>query len=106
MKKELIDLAIFKAMQSTCCYKVSAIGLNSKGDVLGASTNQHRISKLGMGLHAEIALVKRFGRKIRSMIICRVGGGGEIRPINPCPTCQKILDKMGIRVLTVSQNDK
>ena len=106
MNKNLIDTAIRKASQSTCCYRISAIGLNKRGDILGSSTNKHGGQGRGKGRHAEIELIKRYGSKIKIIILCRIGGGGDILPIKPCDNCQKVIDKMGIKVLTVQENDK
>ena len=102
MKQELIDLAISKAKQSICNYKISAIGLNSRGDVIASSTNKHKGCGKGLGLHAEVELIRKYGRKIRSIVLCRVGRSGILRNIHPCPSCQKILDKMNIRVYSIA----
>ena len=106
MNANLIKTAIKKASQSTCTYRISAIGLNKRGDILGSSTNRHGKEGKGKGKHAEIELIKRYGRKIKIIILCRVGGSGDILPIKPCENCQKVIDKMGIKVLTVQENDK
>jgi cytidine deaminase len=101
MNKQTISLAINKALQSSCNYKVSAIGLNIKGDIIGTAVNQHRINRYGGGLHAEINLIKKYGKKIKTIIICRVNKGGDILPIHPCDTCKKILDRMNIDIITI-----
>jgi cytidine deaminase len=103
MNKSIISLAIKKAKQSTCNYLVSAIGLNSHGDIIGTSVNKHHICRYGGGLHAETELIKKHGRKIRTIILCRVNNSGDILPIHPCDTCQKILDRMNINVVTIKR---
>lgn len=98
----ITSYAISKALQSTCVYKISAIGLNRKGDILGSAMNKRNVCRRGMGKHAEIELIKQYGRKIKTIIICRCNNRGEILPIHPCNTCAKIADRMGIKILTVS----
>jgi hypothetical protein len=34
-------------------------------------------------------------------VLLRIGRGGDILPIDPCEKCQKLLDKYGIKVVTV-----
>jgi tRNA(Arg) A34 adenosine deaminase TadA len=103
MNKEIISLAIKKARQSDCNYRVSCIGLNSHGDVIGSSVNKHKDNGKGKGLHAEVELIKKFGRKIRTIIICRCNSQGIILPIHPCDTCKKILDRMNIDIITIKE---
>lgn len=102
MKQELIDLAIKKALQSDCNYLISCIGLNNTGDVIGTSVNKHGENGKGRGRHGEIELIKKYGRKIRTIIICRVNHSGDILPIHPCKNCKKLLDRMGIKIVTIS----
>ena len=94
-------LAKQKANQSPTRYKVSAIGLDHKGNLLGSSFSSFRFSRYGGGLHAEMALLHRYGANIKTMIICRVGRSGEILPIDSCSRCQKVLNKMGIKVIAL-----
>ena len=101
--KSLILKAIKKAnSNSTNRYKVSALGLNSKGELIGSATNSPRFSRYGGGIHAEMALLHRYGTNIKTIIICRVGGNGTPLPIKPCDKCQKVLDKLKIKVLSVA----
>ena len=99
----LIDMARRKAMKSGCMFKVSAIGLDKKGNVLGVVTNAKRLDRYGGGIHAEMNLLHRYGDHVKTIIICRVGGSGNILPIHPCERCKKVLDKLGIKVLRVTE---
>ena len=58
--KEIKHIAITKAKQSFCRYKISAIGLDKHGTILGTSTNRPRIDRKFGGLHAEIVLIRRY----------------------------------------------
>ena len=40
---------------------------------------------------------------IVKILICRVGRSGELRPIKPCDTCQKIADKLGIEIVSIQE---
>lgn len=99
--KHLIPQAIKKAAQSPSKYKISAIGLDDKGQVLGSAFNGLRFERFGGGIHAEMALLARYGKNVRTIILCRVGMAGDLRPIKPCDRCQKTLDKKSIKVITV-----
>ena len=102
-KRELKKLASQKAKQSICTYKVSAIGLNKRGEVIGSATNRFRFpEKRDKGnLHAEIALIHRYGKSLKTIVIGRVGNGGDLLPIHPCENCQAIADEMGIKIFSV-----
>lgn len=95
-----------KAQQSPSKYRISAIALDKKGDVLGSASNQY--SKYGieqsnkfMGVHAERALMERYGKNIKTIIIMRVGRAGAILPVDPCRMCASIANKMGIKIISV-----
>jgi tRNA(Arg) A34 adenosine deaminase TadA len=96
-------LALKKASQSSCRFKVSAIGFNRKGDLIGTAVNQHRISKPGCSIHAEIALIKKMGRNLSTIIICRTNKTGGILPIHPCKTCANIASRYGIVIKTIGE---
>ena len=94
-------LAINKARQSHCRYKISAIGLDKSGNVIGSACNKKRFNYEGGGVHAEMALLRKYGKKIKSMVICRVNKEGNLLKINSCKTCQKTLDNLGIKVYSI-----
>ena len=100
---DIMAFAVKKAKQAPSKFKVSAIGLDYKGNYLGSAYSSTRFLRYGGGLHAEMALLHRYGDKVKTMIICRVGQSGEIRPIEPCERCQKILDKMNIKVYCIKE---
>jgi hypothetical protein len=35
------------------------------------------------------------------ILICRVGKGGNLRPIDPCSNCKKVADKLDIKIETI-----
>jgi cytidine deaminase len=98
MKERLIK----KAKTSICHYKISAIALNKKGDVLGYSMNKPRFTRYGGGKHAEMELIHRYSERIKTIVICRIGKKGILLPIVPCKKCRKIADKLGIVIRGVS----
>lgn len=101
MSPFITDIAIKKASKSVCRYKVSAIGLNKKGDIVGNVSNMPRFAKFNGGLHAEASLIGRYGSKIKTIIICRVNKTGGLLPIKPCDNCQKLADKFGIKIISI-----
>ena len=101
MSDFIIRKAIKKAEQSISTSKISAIGISKNGNIIAMATNRPRFDRYGGGVHAEMELLRRCGNRISTIIICRVGRSGEIRPIDPCPRCKKVLDKMGIKIVTI-----
>ena len=99
--KNILDVAINKAKQSPSKYKISAIGLDHRGKLLGSAFNSPRFGRYGGGLHAEMRLLHRYGTNVKTVIVCRVGLSGDILPIDSCPRCKKVLDKLGIKVLSI-----
>ena len=99
-----------KAMHSPCTYRISGIAFSKKGNVLGYCTNSHSkwqvlektpVGRAGTAEHCERLLIRKFGQRIHTIVICRIGRSGEIRPIDPCKTCQKLAEKYGITIRTI-----
>jgi cytidine deaminase len=85
----IIQRAIKKAEQSTCKMKVAALGFNRDGVCVSAKTNKPRFQRKGGGMHAERLVMEEAKVKgIVKILICRIGKGSELRPIDPCPACQ------------------
>ncbi len=107
----LLQLLKEKASRSDCTYKVSAVAFDKKGNVLGHMTNKHSnwdvlekengLGRAGTAQHAERLLMSRYAGVVKSIIICRVGHSGEIRPISACPACQKVADKLGVKITSI-----
>lgn len=100
------SLLFKKAQQSPSKYRISAIALDKKGDVLGTASNTYskygiELSNKFMGVHAERALMERYKTNIKTIIIMRVGRAGAILPVDPCRVCAGIAKKMGIKIISV-----
>ena len=95
------NMAIKKASQSFCRFRVSAIGFDHNGNYLGSSVNSPRLNKLGGGLHAEMRLFARYGRNLKTVFICRVGNTGELLAIDPCSVCANKAKDLGIKIITI-----
>lgn len=97
-----------KSFEVVATYKVSAVAYSSKGDVLGFATNNIRNNivpiRRGSGRHAERELIKKFGKKIKYIVISRFGNDGDLLPIKPCENCQKIADNLGIKIINLQDN--
>jgi tRNA(Arg) A34 adenosine deaminase TadA len=100
-----IATAISKAVKNVCHYKICAIGFNRRGEYLGMVTNRPRFNTKGGGVHAEIQLLRKFGKRVRSILLLRVTKGGKLIHIDPCPTCAKILKVLEIECTTVMKKD-
>lgn len=100
-----------KASKSHCTYKVSAVAFGKKGEVLGCVSNKHSAwnvledtageGRAGTAKHAERLLMQRYSKHVKTIIVCRTGKGGAIRPIDPCPACKKAAAKLGVEIITV-----
>lgn len=101
MNQFIVEYARSKALQSACTYKISAIGFNHKGDMIGSAMNKRHVCLPKMGRHAEEELIKRYGRNLKTIVICRVNNQGELLPIDPCSKCSKMANKLNIRIKTI-----
>lgn len=113
MKKQSVKLIKHltkKALKSHCTYKVSAVAFDNKGNVLGSIANKHskwdvlekeHAGRAGTAEHPERMLIARYGKNVKTLVICRVGRAGELRPIDPCPACAKVAKKYGVKILSV-----
>jgi cytidine deaminase len=102
--KDVKTIAIKKAMQSQCRFKVSAVGFDNKGKLIGTTMNAPRFSKYGGGFHAEMRLMARYGKNLKTIVICRVGNKGDMLPIDPCKMCQNKANELGIKIVTLGNN--
>lgn len=60
-------------------------------------------AKYGAGIHAEAKLIRKYGGLIKTIIISRIGHGGDWRPIEPCENCKKLASKHGIKIITIDE---
>ncbi len=104
--RHLRDRIIRKAEQSICKLRVAALGFNKAGVCIVTRTNRPKFSRLGGSEHAEALVMKEARKKgIVRILICRIGAGGALRPIDPCSKCQAIADKLGIVIETVPEEE-
>ena len=99
---EIIRRVIKKARQSSCRFRISAIGISNKGEVLATTTNKQRFVRKGGGIHAEHAIIRLCSKALKTIIICRIGNGGAILPIHPCPTCARMAAEHNVKIVTVT----
>lgn len=100
MNSHINNLAVKKALQSSCKFRVSAIGFNKKMECVAKATNISRFPWKSGGMHAERRLMNMAKRKgIKSILICRVGKSGNLRPIDPCPTCAQKAKELNIKLI-------
>lgn len=101
-----IKRAIKKAQSSKCREKVSAIALNHQNEIIGFARNTPRFVKKGGSIHAEMALMARYGKNIKTLLICRTNKSGDMLPIHPCPICKNKAEELGIRITTLIKSNK
>lgn len=95
-----------KAQSSPSQYRIACVALNKKGDVLGYTTNKFRKDQIkpliGSGLHAEsYAMARYYPFGLKTLVIMRIGNGGDILPIDPCEDCQKMARKLGVTIKSI-----
>jgi hypothetical protein len=97
----LTDNEMFKiAKRSPCQYKVAAFGFDRKGNCIGFATNLSRFAKVGGSIHAEINLLRKVDiSKLRYVLVVRSSDTGLPSRIEVCPSCKKVLNKLGIKIL-------
>ena len=103
--EKYVQMAKKKAKQSDCRYKIRALAFNKKGDLIYKTTNVHRLSKKGGGIHAEMRAMAKYGELIKTLIICRVNNSGHILPIDPCIACARKAEELGIKIKTISNEN-
>ena len=102
---KFVNKARKKAKESICRSRISALGFNRQGVCVLAKTNKPRFSRPGGGMHAEKLIMLQAKKKgIIKILICRIGLGGDIRPIHPCKGCQKLADKLGITIESINES--
>jgi cytidine deaminase len=91
-----------KAEQSISTFKISAFGFNTKGECVAKACNSPRFDRKGGGIHAEMKIMKAAMRKrIKFIVIFRIGKSGDFLPIEPCQACQAKADDLGIKILSL-----
>lgn len=99
---EIVEKMRKKASQSASKFRIAAFGFNHKGECVAKARNIFRFDRKGGGIHAEMKIMQDAMRKrIRTIVICRVGKRGDFLPIDPCPTCQRKADELGIKILSL-----
>ena len=92
-----------KSSSSHANYKITAVAYSKKGDIMGFASNNIRSEfcpiRRGAGVHAEMSLIKKYGKQISYIVISRFGLSGNLLPIDPCPNCAKIARQLGIKIL-------
>ena len=102
---DLIKKARKKSKKNPCKYKVAAICYDKRNNLLGIAYNVPRFEHKGGGTHAEMMALQKWGVTIKRMTLIRFGNGGDLLPIEPCKSCKRVLDKLGVKV-THHKGDK
>lgn len=108
MNKKFVEHALMarlhkKASQSDSNFLIAAAAFSKNGNLLGYQFNRRNTltpgSRRGAGIHAEASLIKRFGKKVDTIYLMRVGKLGDRLPIDPCCNCAKIAKGIGIKIV-------
>ena len=103
ISKQLTNRMIKKASQSICSFQLCAFGFNRNGDCVASASNRPRFPHKGGGWHAERQIMELKSKGIVKILICRINPAGKMLPIDPCETCQKIADKLGIKIISIKE---
>lgn len=99
--RKIVRRAIKKGQSSVCRQKVAAIGFDRGGNFIAVKRNDPRFDKEGGSLHAEEALMNRYGKVLGTIVVLRTNTSGELKPISPCSRCSAQAEKLGVKILTV-----
>jgi cytidine deaminase len=98
-----IKIAKQKAKQSPGKFKISALGFDHKGEYIGSAFNYLRFDRYGGGMHAEMSLIHKYGLRIKTILVCRIGRSGNLLPIHPCPRCSAKARELGIKIVPIHE---
>jgi hypothetical protein len=94
-----------KAAAGPSQYHLSVAAFDKKGDLLGVVSNSFRRDRIApvkySGAHAEMRAIHRWGPKIKTLLLMRIGNKGDVLPIDCCPKCAAVLAKMGIKAIAL-----
>ena len=83
------------------------MAFDKRGEFIGRAFNglppDGLEGKPGIGVHAEYKLMMKYGDLLKTIVISRIGHSGEWRPIKPCHNCQKLAEKLGVKLITIDQ---
>ncbi len=100
-KNMMVSQLIAKAAKSKCKHKVSAIAFDKKGNFIARSNNISRFNRYGGSLHAEMRLMRKYGKNIKTIVICRTNKSGNLLAIHPCNDCKEKAEKLNIKITTI-----
>ena len=113
--EDIIQKMIKKALKSSCRYKIAAAGLNKKGECVMVTHNKHnfpskepRFGRItGYGIHAEEEIFPCVLKKnIKTIVILRVNRHGKFLPIDPCDSCKKTAEKLGVNIVSLMSGEE
>ena len=82
-----------------CSQCVVAAGLDSRGTIISIATNgPANISRGKRGSHAEEKVIFKSPKSLSRIVIIRVNKRGNLMPIDPCETCEKLAKKRNIKI--------
>lgn len=97
-----MERLIRKAVSSLCNHKVAAVAFDKEGSVFAFANNKPRFMRKGGGQHAEMILMRRYGKVISRILIVRVNKSGDILPIDPCAACAATAERLGIKIVSLT----
>jgi cytidine deaminase len=102
MNSSILHILRKKALQSSSKFRISAIGLNGKGECVAKAFNKPRFSRKGGGIHAEALIMRSAHQKgVKTIFICRINRSGRFLPIEPCVACRKKAEELGIKIVSI-----
>ena len=100
-----LDRAKRKAVGSRCRYKICAVALDKDGEVLGYYRNDPRFSRRGGSRHAEMNAMRAHGVDCKIILLLRWNRGGTPKPIHPCPACAAKAKDLGIKIVSMIEEE-
>jgi len=98
---QIIDRCRKKAVQSGCNHKIGLLGFNKRGEIIFSCFNRSRFPKKSGGIHSEMYAMLKCGKKLKTILICRVNSSGKLLIIHPCKMCAEKAKELKIKIITV-----
>ena len=94
-----------KAKQSVAKCHVCAVALSKKGNILGMAISTPSINRYNLLSHAEGKLMTKYGRGIDKIYIARFSkAGNNSCKIDACPMCKGLADRLGITIVSLTND--
>ena len=103
--KHLLKRMHLKSKQSISKCHVVAVAVSKKGNILGIAMSRPSLNRYNVSYHAEGQLMLKYGRGIDTLYIARFSKAGHNScKIDACPMCRGMADRLGIKIISLTND--